>query len=147
MNRLRLFFFLILVVATGLNVAPATGFAVTPLQATENQNNESGRLTAAQLTAIKQLEGKRIAAIEQVIGSVVAIYDDDRQGGGSGVIIDPSGIALTNHHVIMGSGLSGWGGLADGKLYRWDLIGTDPWRSFKCTVMKNRLTKSFLLRR
>ena len=83
-------------------------------------------LTPAQLAVVKQLEQKRIAAIDQVIGSVVAIYDDDRQGGGSGVIIDPSGIALTNHHVIMGSGVEGWGGLADGKLYRWKLIGTDP---------------------
>ena len=124
MNRFRLFFFLMLVVATGLNVVGTTGFAVTPLQ--EKQQKENGGLTEAQLTAIKQLEEKRIAAIQQVIGSVVAIYDDDRQGGGSGVIIDSSGIALTNHHVIMGSGVSGWGGLADGKLYRWDLIGTDP---------------------
>ena len=57
---------------------------------------------------------------------MVAIYDEDRQGGGSGVIIDPSGIVLTNHHVIMGAGVKGWGGLADGKLYRWKLIGTDP---------------------
>ncbi len=45
---------------------------------------------------------------------------------GSGVIIDPSGIALTNHHVIMGAGVSGWGGLADGQLYAWKLVGTDP---------------------
>ena len=96
------------------------------MQEKQNQQKENNGLTDAQLTVIKQLEEKRIAAIEQVIGSVVAIYDDDRQGGGSGVIIDPSGIALTNHHVIMGSGVSGWGGLADGKLYRWDLIGTDP---------------------
>ena len=126
MNRFRLFFFLMLVVGAGLNIVGTTGFAFTPLQEKQNQQKENNGLTDAQLTVIKQLEEKRIAAIEQVIGSVVAIYDDDRQGGGSGVIIDPSGIALTNHHVIMGSGLSGWGGLADGKLYRWDLIGTDP---------------------
>ena len=126
MNRFRLFFFLMLVIGVGLNIVGTTGFAFTPLQENQNQKEESGGLTEAQLTAIKQLEEKRIAAIQQVIGSVVAIYDDDRQGGGSGVIIDPSGIALTNHHVIMGSGVSGWGGLADGKLYRWDLIGTDP---------------------
>ena len=42
------------------------------------------------------------------------------------MIIDPSGIALTNHHVIIGAGVSGLGGLADGKLYHWKLIGTDP---------------------
>ena len=83
-------------------------------------------LTAQQLAVVKAFESKRVKAINRVIGSVVAIYDDDRQGGGSGVIIDSSGIALTNHHVILGSGISGWGGLADGQLYRWDLIGTDP---------------------
>lgn len=75
---------------------------------------------------VAAIERYRINAINRVIQSVVAIYDEDRQGGGSGVIIDPSGIVLTNHHVIMGAGIKGWGGLADGKLYRWKLIGTDP---------------------
>ena len=75
---------------------------------------------------IAAVEQHRINAIKRVVGSVIAIYDADRQGGGSGVIIDPSGIALTNHHVIMGAGVEGWGGLADGKLYKWKLIGTDP---------------------
>ncbi len=75
---------------------------------------------------VAAIERYRINAINQVIQSVVAIYDEDRQGGGSGVIIDPSGIVLTNHHVIMGAGVKGWGGLADGKLYQWKLIGTDP---------------------
>ncbi len=83
-------------------------------------------LTASELALIKSVEANRIKAINRVIGSVIAIYDDDRQGGGSGVIIDPSGIALTNHHVIMGAGIEGWGGLADGKMYKWKLIGTDP---------------------
>jgi serine protease Do len=78
------------------------------------------------LKLVKAVEQQRIRAINSVIGSVVAIYDEDRQGGGSGVIIDPRGIALTNHHVIMGAGVQGWGGLADGNLYRWKLIGTDP---------------------
>ena len=64
--------------------------------------------------------------IQRVIGSVIAIYGDDKQGGGSGVIIHPNGLALTNHHVIAGAGVSGWGGLADGNLYRWKLVGTDP---------------------
>lgn len=83
-------------------------------------------LTDREMKLVRQIEQKRINVINQVMGSVVAIYDDDRQGGGSGVIIDPSGIALTNHHVIMGAGVKGWAGIADGKLYRWELIGTDP---------------------
>ena len=83
-------------------------------------------LTQEEIRQVRQLERTRIEAIDKVIGSVVAIYGEDRQGGGSGVIIDPSGIALTNHHVIIGAGTQGWGGLADGKLYHWKLIGTDP---------------------
>ena len=75
---------------------------------------------------VAAVEAHRINAINKVIGSVIAIYDEARQGGGSGVIIDPTGIALTNHHVIMGAGVEGWGGLADGKMYKWKLIGTDP---------------------
>ncbi|MDB2526025.1 S1C family serine protease [Mariniblastus sp.] len=59
---------------------------------------------------VAAIERYRIQAINRVIQSVVAIYDEDRQGGGSGVIIDPSGIVLTNHHVIMGAGVKGWGG-------------------------------------
>lgn len=83
-------------------------------------------LTDADIALIKSVERQRIKAIDKVIGSVIAIYDENRKGGGSGVIIDPSGIALTNHHVIMGAGVHGWGGLADGKMYKWKLIGTDP---------------------
>ena len=45
---------------------------------------------------MRAAEKTRIETIERVIGSVVAIYGQDRQGGGSGVIIDPSGLALTN---------------------------------------------------
>ncbi len=82
--------------------------------------------TADELTAVRKFEQARAAVIQKVIGSVIAIYGDDREGGGSGVIIDPSGLALTNHHVIQGAGIEGWGGLADGKMYRWSIIGTDP---------------------
>lgn len=83
-------------------------------------------LTDAEWNLIRSAEQRRIAAIQKVQGSVVAIYDVGRQGGGSGVILDPSGIAITNHHVIMGAGIKGWAGLDDGKLYPWELVGTDP---------------------
>jgi S1-C subfamily serine protease len=102
----------------------ATGTQAVGQQADKIAAEET--LTVDQMNLVKDLEQQRVAAINQVIGSVVAIYDDDRKGGGSGVIFDPSGLALTNHHVIMGAGVTGWGGLADGKLYRWRLIGTDP---------------------
>lgn len=94
-------------------------FSITDVAADDWLSDDDQKLVAA-------VEQNRINAINRVIGSVIAIYDDDRKGGGSGVIIDPSGIALTNHHVIMGAGVSGWGGLADGQMYEWKLIGTDP---------------------
>ncbi len=88
--------------------------------------NDDDDLSAAEMAMVRAVEIQRQKVIEQVIGSVVCIYGHDRQGGGSGVIIDPSGIALTNHHVIAGAGMTGLGGLNDGVLYEWDLIGTDP---------------------
>jgi serine protease Do len=84
-------------------------------------------IPADELAAVKAAEAARVRAIESVYGAVVAIYGNDRQGGGSGVLFDPAGYALTNHHVIAGAGAEGgWAGLADGKLYRWKLVGTDP---------------------
>ena len=83
-------------------------------------------LTPEQWAAVRRAENERISAISKVYPTVVAIYDEERNGGGSGVLISADGIALTNHHVILGTGLTGWGGLADGKLYRWKLLGTDP---------------------
>jgi S1-C subfamily serine protease len=79
-----------------------------------------------ELAAVRAAEAARIQAIDSVYGAVVAIYGNDRGGGGSGVLYDPAGYALTNHHVVAAAGESGWAGLADGKLYRWKLIGTDP---------------------
>jgi S1-C subfamily serine protease len=83
-------------------------------------------ISADQLAVVKATEAARIASIEKVYGSVVAIYGNDRQGGGSGVLYDPDGYALTNYHVVNAAGKDGWAGLADGKLYRWKLIGLDP---------------------
>lgn len=83
-------------------------------------------IAADDLKLVKAAEAARIKAIDSVYGAVVAIYGNDRQGGGSGVLYDPAGFALTNHHVVAAAGDNGWAGLADGKLYRWKLIGTDP---------------------
>lgn len=84
------------------------------------------KLTDTERQRVLKFQQQRIEAIERVIDSVVAIYGEDRGGGGSGVVITPTGLALTNHHVINGVGMEGWGGMAGNKLYRWKLIGTDP---------------------
>ena len=107
-----------------LSLAAFTAFSLSIIAAVSAVANED--LSQAELELVRAFEQHRIKAINQVIGSVVAIYDEDRKGGGSGVIIDSSGLALTNHHVIMGAGVEGWGGLADGNMYKWKLIGTDP---------------------
>lgn len=83
-------------------------------------------ISPEELKLVKEAEQARIQAIEKVRGAVVAIYSEIRGGGGSGVIFHPSGLVLTNHHVVAGAGVSGWAGIADGNLYRWKLVGTDP---------------------
>ena len=83
-------------------------------------------ISSADLAAVKAAQAQRAQAIESVYGAVVAIFGNDRGGGGSGVLYDPAGYALTNHHVVAAGGVEGWAGLADGHLYRWTLVGTDP---------------------
>lgn len=79
-----------------------------------------------ELELVMAAQRARITAIKKVYGSVVAIYGNDRAGGGSGVVFDSAGYALTNYHVVSGAGLTGWAGLPDGKLYRWKIVGVDP---------------------
>src|SRR5262245_61656775 len=74
---------------------------------------------------IKEAEEKRIAVVEKVKPSVVAIFGPGGQGGGSGVLIDPEGYALTNFHVTSGAGNTMQCGLSDGILYDAVLVGLD----------------------
>jgi len=90
-----------------------------PLAATAQVSEED-------IAKVRAVEASRIAAIEKVYHTVVAIYPPNRQGGGSGVVYDPAGYVLTNYHVTAGAGLNGVAGLADGKLYKWHLVGHDP---------------------
>ncbi len=90
-----------------------------------NSLRADDELTPADLEKVKTVEAARIRVIEKVYGSVVAIYGNDRAGGGSGVLFSSQGFALTNFHVVAGAGEEGWAGLADGKLYRWKLYGVD----------------------
>jgi S1-C subfamily serine protease len=84
-------------------------------------------LTDIEMTAVRDFEQQRVKTIEKVYPTVVAIYGENVQaGGGSGVLIDPEGLAVTNYHVVAAAGKEGWAGLADGKLYRWKLVGIDP---------------------
>lgn len=70
-------------------------------------------------------QAKRIQAIERVKPAVVAVFDRGRKGGGSGVIIDERGYALTNFHVVEPTGPFMQCGLPDGVLYDAVLVGID----------------------
>jgi S1-C subfamily serine protease len=74
---------------------------------------------------VLDLEQQRIAAVEKVRPSVVAIFSPGGQGGGSGVVISKDGYALTNFHVVEGSGPLMQCGLPDGVMYDGVLVGLD----------------------
>jgi serine protease Do len=74
---------------------------------------------------VKDAEAKRVAVIEKAKPSVVAIFAAGGNGGGSGVVIDEDGYALTNFHVVQGSGPIMKCGLPDGVLYDGVLVGLD----------------------
>jgi S1-C subfamily serine protease len=80
---------------------------------------------AAPPESVREAEIRRVAVIAKVRPSVVAVFAPGGQGGGSGVLIDAEGYALTNFHVVEGSGPVMQCGLPDGVLYDAVLVGLD----------------------
>jgi serine protease Do len=76
--------------------------------------------------AVLKSETDRIAAAAKAIPSVLAIFADGGQGGGSGVVITPDGYALSNFHVTKPCGDYMQCGMADGRLYDAVIVGVDP---------------------
>jgi S1-C subfamily serine protease len=74
---------------------------------------------------LQESENKRVAAVAKVKPAVVAVFSPGGQGGGSGVLISDDGYALTNFHVVEGSGPVMQCGLPDGVLYDGVLVGLD----------------------
>jgi len=79
-------------------------------------------------------EAGRVELIERLSKTVIAIFpaapEEDKtpagpQGGGSGVIIDAQGYALTNYHVVREAAKVNVG-LSDGKVYSAAVWGRDP---------------------
>src|SRR4051794_27759687 len=71
-------------------------------------------------------EKKRVEVINKVKPSVVAVILQGGRNGGSGVLIDEEGYALTNWHVTSGAaGPVMKCGLPDGVLYDAVLVGLD----------------------
>lgn len=75
---------------------------------------------------VRDAEKKRVAVIKKVSPAVVAVILQGGRNGGSGVLIDDEGYALTNFHVTEGAGGPVMKcGLADGVLYDAVLVGLD----------------------
>src|SRR5262245_50892108 len=74
---------------------------------------------------VRDAEAERVAIIAKIRPAVVAVFANGGQGGGSGVLIDADGFALTNFHVVQGVGPTMKCGLADGILYDAVLVGLD----------------------
>ncbi len=76
--------------------------------------------------AVLQAEQRRIDAVAKAVKAAVAVFANDGQGGGSGVVITPDGYALSNFHVTKPAGDYMQCGLADGQLYDAVIVGLDP---------------------
>jgi len=75
---------------------------------------------------VAKAEQRRVDVLKKISPSVVAIFGNGGQGGGSGVVISPDGYALSNFHVTSGSGNFMKCGLNDGVLYDAVIVGIDP---------------------
>ncbi|HLW66175.1 MAG TPA: trypsin-like peptidase domain-containing protein, partial [Gemmataceae bacterium] len=76
-------------------------------------------------STVRSGEKQRIEVINKCRPAVVAIFSPGGQGGGSGVLIDKDGYALTNFHVVSGTGPVMQCGLADGVMYDAVIVGWD----------------------
>lgn len=76
--------------------------------------------------AVLEAQQRRVAVVDKVAPTVVAVFGPTGGGGGSGVLITPDGYALTNFHVSSGSGDFMKCGLNDGVLYDAVIVGIDP---------------------
>jgi len=75
---------------------------------------------------VLRAEARRVAVMDRVKDSVVAIFAANGSGGGSGVVISSDGYALTNFHVVKPCGNAMKCGMADGQLYDAVIVGLDP---------------------
>jgi S1-C subfamily serine protease len=80
---------------------------------------------AKNLDDVLQSESQRVAVVQKVKPTVVAIFGKGGQGGGTGVLISDDGYALTNFHVVQPTGPTMQCGLPDGVLYDAVLVGLD----------------------
>lgn len=75
--------------------------------------------------SVIKAEKERIAIVNKAKPTAVAILNRQGNNGGSGVLIDESGYALTNYHVVAATGPTPLCGLSNGILYEGVLVGLD----------------------
>ena len=103
-----------------LSIVAAQLFALTFVIALQ-----AGFVEAADPQVI-QAQQSRIDVVKKAAPTVVAIFSNDGNGGGSGVLISPDGYALSNYHVTSACGEFMKCGLNDGVLYDAVIVGIDP---------------------
>src|SRR5262245_10881372 len=74
---------------------------------------------------ILDAQSQRIAVIEKIKPTVVAIFSPGGSSGGSGVLVSKEGYALSNYHVVQAAGPVMQCGLPNGVLYDAVLVGLD----------------------
>ncbi len=84
-----------------------------------------GAVAADVSAAVRGAERGRIEAIRRAAPAAVSIFAGGA-GGGSGVLVDPAGYAVSNFHVTQPAGVAMTCGLADGRLYDAVIVGIDP---------------------
>ncbi len=114
--RLGLVFLLRLVLGMLAHAAYVGAFRPVPAQA---------------LPAASELQADLIAAVRKVSPAVVSIRTN--RGLGSGVVYNPSGLVLTNAHVVSGARTVSVG-LADGRRFQARILGADS--GFDLAVLK-----------
>ncbi len=76
---------------------------------------------------ILEMERQRIELTKRIVPTCVSILDENQSAHGSGVVIDRTGVGLTNYHVVASlmRTRKGFGGLSDGELYPLEVLGVD----------------------
>jgi serine protease Do len=72
------------------------------------------------------IEDDRIATAARITPPTIAIFEPSGESGGSGVLISPEGLALTNFHVVAPCGAQMKVGLSDGRLLDAVIVGIAP---------------------
>ena len=109
--------------------APAASAASTPAAATGAPTSfaDAVRLAAPAVASVITSKARRRSphGDDPGFGFFYGQREPEQQGVGSGVIVSPEGVLLTNNHVIEGAGEIDVQ-LSDGREVRAQVVGTDP---------------------